>query len=143
MTCFVCGKDTSSSPCVGPCREFCAHYVHPELALKRRSRPRRPRLQRRQYRYSLEVNKPALRARSGGICEGCGKRSVLHVHRIIPGRFCGQYVSHNVRILCPACHKQEEQFPRVSRSVWDDVLRMVYPDMPEMISDAETADAAA
>jgi 5-methylcytosine-specific restriction endonuclease McrA len=114
MTCFVCGQQTASMPCnTGPCREFWRDVVVRAALEAHSGRRRLFRLKARcpgsDPVFSLAANKPALRARSAGACERCGSTSrTLHAHRIVPGRFWGQYVSHNVRILCPGCHRKEE-----------------------------------
>lgn len=45
-------------------------------------------------------------------CFVCGKRPAnlknLHMHRVLPGKMGGQYIEHNVVLLCINCHRRYE-----------------------------------
>jgi hypothetical protein len=136
MTCFVCGNDAPSIPCVGPCRDFWRDViVRAALSPRANKGSRRVRV-RHPVGYTGASNKAQLRARANGVCERCARRRAgLHVHRIVPGRFWGQYVTHNVRVLCPQCHVHEEHYcpSSVEQAVWIEAYCHIYPDASRLV----------
>ncbi len=61
----------------------------------------------------------ALVARSGGGCECCGQRGVLHVHHVRPLSRGGTNESENLCLLCSACHSREHAGDFQSGSSWE------------------------
>lgn len=60
----------------------------------------------------------ALIARSGGCCEQCGRRGVLHIHHIRPRSRGGTNALSNLSLRCPACHASAHKNDFAQGSPW-------------------------
>lgn len=60
----------------------------------------------------------ALIARSGGCCEQCGQRGILHIHHIRPRARGGTNALSNLSLRCPTCHASEHKTDFAQGSPW-------------------------